>query len=157
MIINKNSWHYKLVTNVTFRDSYRGSVPQNLCPYFRAVMYRVVFFATILTALCGMLIGMCWPAAAHLLTSIGIGNKILIALTSLGMSVITLGSLVGLAVLIAMGIHKLVTKFQHWRYVRYESKLKEKQSPDYVEPEKGIINAFLTAKHNKICPKLEFK
>lgn len=146
MEINKNSWHFKLV-NEFFTP------PTNLCPYVRKVLASMglaVFFCCICVLLFGIVVGV--PG-------------------------IFLGSLVGYIVtgvihadIVIFGVLQVIyLVYLHWLgmeaygdYRDFWVSLKDKifsRKPEKpkVHKEPSIFVEYVKAKHDKICPNLEFK
>lgn len=162
MNINVNSWHYRLVKNVTFRDSRRGHVPTSLCPYFRAVMYRVLFFTTVISGLIALFTAMGWPIGLAVMAKIGISG----IFGLIGAGIVSCASIVGIfaigvgsAICVAIGIAKIVEKIgeirRDRRWAREDKKREDLKNG--IEPKQpSIVIAFLKAKHDAVCPNLEF-
>lgn len=159
MKINEESWHYRLIKFVTFRDSQSGRVPTSLCPYVRAVFYRLAFFGTVASGLCALLIGLFYTPMAITLAGVGITNVVLVAISSFVASVVILGGLLAVVVGLGIGIAKLLDYIMEKRRDKAWAKI-DKQREDaangILPPEPGLIKAFLQSKHDKICPKLTF-
>lgn len=151
MNISTNSWHYKLVKN-TFTTS--KGVPKSLCPYFRAVMYRVIFFSAAAVGLTLMLGNMMLPAmiawgATGIWAYVG----------SFFGSIIFLGAILGTGFSIIFGGTWLWQKVEEWRDDRkYAKQVKDEEDrAKGIEPEQpNIVFAFVKANHEKICPTLNF-
>lgn len=151
MNINVNSWHYKLVKN-TFTTS--KGVPRSLCPYMRAVLYRIMFFGVTGTGLTLML--------SNLLVDpmIGLGIAGIWAyVASFFASIVMLTLILGGACAVVFGGVWCVQRIQDWWSDRkYDKELeRERLKEQGIEPKpENIVWAFVKAKHNKICPTLNF-
>lgn len=151
MNINVNSWHYKLVKN-TFTTS--KGVPRSLCPYMRAVLYRIMFFGVTGTGLTLML--------SNLLVDpmIGLGIAGLWAyVASFFASIVMLAVILGGACAIVFGGVWVYQRIQDWWEDRkYDKELeRERLKEQGIEPKQpNIVFAFVKAKHDKICPTLNF-
>lgn len=159
MKINEKSWHYRLIKFITFRDSQAGRVPTSLCPYVRAVFYRLAFFGSVAFGLCALLIGLFYTPMAITLAGVGITNVVLVAISSLVASVVVLGSVLTAIVALSIGIAKLVDYITEKRRDKAWAKI-DKQREDaangILPPEPGLIKSYLQSKHDKICPTLTF-
>lgn len=155
MNINVNSWHYKLVKN-TFTTS--KGVPRSLCPYMRAVLYRVMFFGAAATGLTLML--------SNLLVDpmIGLGITGLWAyVASFFASIVVLGGILVAACAVVFGCVWAYQRISEWWVDRrYDKKIErlQKEAKDRengIEPKpENIVWAFVKAKHEKFCPSLNF-
>lgn len=156
MNINTNSWHYKLVKN-TFHSPGK-SVPTSLCPYFRAVVYRLGFFGAIITGLTIMLSNMI------LEPMIGWGIAGIWAyVASFFASIVILGTILAGACTIVFGGVWAWQKIENWWDDRKYDKALERERKEAEDRENGIepkapniVFAFVKAKHEKICPTLTF-
>ncbi|UIW11387.1 MAG: hypothetical protein [Enterobacter phage ENC9] len=151
MNINTNSWHYKLVKN-TFTTS--KGVPRSLCPYMRAVLYRIMFFGVTGTGLTLML--------SNLLVDpmIGLGIAGIWAyVASFFASIVMLAVILGGACAIVFGGVWVYQRIQDWWEDRkYDKELeRERLKEQGIEPKQpNIVFAFVKAKHDKFCPTLNF-
>ena len=151
MNINVNSWHYKLVKN-TFTSS--KGVPRSLCPYMRAVLYRVMFFGVAASALTLML--------SNLLVEpmVGLGIAGLWAyVASFFASIVMLTLILGAACGILFGGVWCVQRIQEWWYDKKIERLQKEveDRANGIEPKpENIVWAFVKAKHDQICPTLNF-
>lgn len=151
MNINTTSWHYKLVKN-TFTTS--KGVPRSLCPYMRAVLYRIMFFGVTGTGLTLML--------SNLLVDpmIGLGIAGIWAyVASFFASIVMLAVILGGACAIVFGGVWVYQRIQDWWEDRkYDKELeRERLKEQGIEPKQpNIVFAFVKAKHDKFCPTLNF-
>lgn len=150
MEISKNSQTYKFVEK--WWDS---AVPMNLCPFVRRVMYTYVIF-TVLAFLCGLTFGL-----APIMTGAAFYQYLFndIPMSSHGPF--------GMWYFF-MAIEACIMAVFAYFYITEETKVGEKVkevTEEYFEPiikatktikEKSIIWQWFKAKHEKICPKLEF-
>lgn len=162
MNINTNSWHYRLVKNVTFRDSHRGHVPTSLCPYFRAVMYRVLFFTVVISGVVIMLGAMGNPIGISMMAFVGATGLVAkIGAAVAGFFAMTgiFATLIGVAVAGGFGIAKISEKIGEIRrernYAKYKQELEDIKN-GIEPPAPGLLKAWFTAKHDAVCPTLEF-
>lgn len=137
MVININSWHYRLLQFLDFRT------PVNLCPYF----WKVI--AAIITAFAGMF-------AIALLASSAIFSLIYlfypIPLTELSEVLLLLGIAEWLVFLVIMSI-----VVWHYGRERYDEWRSQQPVVDRPPKEPNIIVEFFKAKHEKVCPRLQFR
>lgn len=146
MIINKNSWHYKIASG--FGSEW---APTNLCPYVRRVLLRLIGYLGLLIVICAV----CWlagfPVAISLFAWCGIALgpwSSLIPAVTIGAIIlpIVLGSIFAFAVGIVLGSTKLKNKI--------EDRFIERRAAGI---EDNIVVAYVKAKHSKICPVLDFE
>lgn len=146
MIINKNSWHYKIASG--FGSEW---APQNLCPYVRRVLFRCLGYLGVICLACAV----CWlaglPIALNLFAWCGIALgpwSSLIPAITIGAIIlpIIIGSIAGFAFSLVFGFSKLKNKI--------EDKAEERKAAGI---EDNIVVAYVKAKHSKICPVLDFE
>lgn len=162
MNINVKSWHYRLVKNVTFRDSIRGQVPTSLCPYMRAVMYRVLFFIVAGSFVTFMIGAMGNPLGVSMMAYIGatglaatIGAAVAGFFAMLGILAVVLGIAASIGVGIAVAVGKIGEIRRDRRWAR-EAKEQEDLDNGITPPAPGLLKSWFIAKHDAVCPNLEF-
>lgn len=155
MNINVNSWHYRFI-----RSSFNGNVAPatNLCPYVRQLVWASLkaFLVTFVVLLISGLAGMWASDLINTFFALGLSPTALIALAIIP-GALTVATIVGACGLIGFGIYKVTEYYENRKSDKMYEILKAKQEGTWVEPEVGLIRSYLTAKHDKICPKLEFK
>lgn len=162
MNINTKSWHYRLIKTISFRDSQRGIVPTSLCPYMRAVMYRVLFLAIVIIGVTTLLGVMGNPIGITLMASLGISGlagTIGAAVAGFFAMVAILAAVIGVAVGGGIGIAAIATKVGEIRRERKWARLEkeiEDRANGIIPPEPGLFKAWFSAKHDAICPTLTF-
>lgn len=131
-VINKTSWHYRYLI-------YSGICPiADWCPYWRQVVGTIImhiFTAFIVT------IALFW--LSYPVLQIFFGSDVIFACLS-GMFWIGVG----------------VIAQDHFKQYTYNKTflLKPKEWKEPEEPkDPGLISMWLKAKHDKICPRIEFK
>lgn len=144
MIINKKSWHYRLVTAGS------NKAPVNLCPYVRRLLWVIL----------------CWIGVAFFVTLAGLGigttliPHIFPAFTS-GVAFLVVSGVVGVLLFsaivvavigIAIGVAFSMKKYEEYK----ENKEIERAISGVPLKPKSLLVAWIEAKHNKICPSLEF-
>lgn len=155
MNINVNSWHYKLVKN-TFTSS--KGVPRSLCPYVRAVIYRVLFLSAVGTGLTIMLSNMLLePMIAWGATGVWayvasfFGSILFLAVILAGACAVVFG-----------GVWAWQRISEWWSDRKYDKKVERERQAEIdrangIEPKQpNIVWAFVKAKHDKFCPTLNF-
>ena len=132
MKINKNSWHYKLSTSFE-----RPWVADNLCAYMRQVLLGVFLLAIV-----GILLLVLSLMAIAMVVSIFITPPSLFAAIFICFLWIVVGFMVRRIALdfLPRG-SKLLT-------IIYDGKTSG--------GEDNIVTAYIKAKHNKVCPTLDF-
>ncbi|AHY25069.1 membrane protein [Pectobacterium bacteriophage PM2] len=160
MNINTKSWHYRLISAITFRDSRRGKVPTSLCPYFRAVVYRIAFIIAT-TSIGGFILGLFGEGAAVYLSSLaGITmGPVASIIAGIPFGIILFAFIIGTVYGLLMGLSKIVGKIVV-AYEDYQDKKLDKEIEDRkngVKPkEPGLIMSFIKSNHDKVCPTLTF-
>ena len=141
MNINKDSWHYRLLME------FGGSAPSNLCPYVRKVISALVafgmmfFLGACLTAFIGLGLG---SIAGYIVTGI--------LLPSAVMSLVILALVLIAAHFLAMGNHGSYRDFILYPFRKVSSGVMENKGTK----EPRIFVEYIKAKHNKLCPTLDF-
>lgn len=134
MKINTDSWHYKFIDTVDTTHLHK----KNLCPYVRQLLKCM--FLTLIGVVVGVVLGI--ALGFFLLTPIfawSIGFDVVQAF------LLSIGWLVVGAV--------TLKQCRGWR-VSWNKNLFTLPTRQPREP--GIFSIWLTAKHDKICPSLEF-
>lgn len=139
MIINRNSWHYKLMD-----DALDLNVPRSLCPYVRKLVFTLGVLAGL--AMCAL-----WFVAALICAPLGWFGVIDFPTSGNDQTVWEFLALFGTAMwgviaILACG-GGLVELRKRQEAKRYYSESKEP----------GLIRSYWKAVHDKVCPMLEFK
>lgn len=149
MIINRNSWHYKVAAMGTFDCD----IPRNLCPYF----WLVAFKCFMLFAGFSALTLLSWAVGVDLAT--WLFAQVGVTLTNLGAAIpgiligaIGIASFIGIGLSIAFGIYKLKERVKEKREEKRQAKI---EAGEEIKP--SLVIEFMKAKHEKVCPRLEFK
>lgn len=159
MNIDMNSWHYRF--NKTFMND-SGAIPKSLCPYFWATAGRLIV-ASLGISILTMIMFLVGFIAMMGLNEAGLTNVISTALTShelmaiwmypvvilVGIICVALciGGLLGLLIMLIT----LVSVIGMARKKYTGLTVKER-----IDASDNIAIAYIRAKHNKICPKLNF-
>ncbi len=154
MNINKTSWHYAIASKGPHEHS---SVPANLCPYMRRVVVTLAIYILLLVCATGTV------PTAYMLFTYGPASE-WPEISSLLFSLWTMGGFLGLIILAVVALlgcafaidHFIVTPYKEAKRERARVALESGQLSELREPEPSIISAWLKAKHDKICPQLEF-
>lgn len=147
MIINKNSWHYRLASSNNILD-----VPKNLCPYVRVVLFKsiILLFGIFVSGFIFTVIG------TGIVIKFGLSG-ILFWVSSFICGLIAVVAIIGFVVGAVIG-----TMFIHEKWKERKNKKKldivnaRISAGLYPEPPKSLMREWLDAKHDKICPTLEF-
>lgn len=130
MYINKDSWHYKLVIMV-------GLWPKkNLCPYMRQIVGAACILFLMFIMVLFIALWLSWPILQFF------------TLSSILFSVLSGFIYLGLG-------HFLLSWVKE--YTRYKTFWLKPKSPEINEKEARLLTLWLRAKHDKVCPKIEFK
>jgi hypothetical protein len=135
MIINQNSWHYKVVKS--FRSDWE--IPDNLCSYVRSLFFRligIVFIAACVVS----------SVAVWFLPEVNETSSFLVRIVHV------LGSITVTLVVVALAIFSITGIAWLWyEYVR------PKFSKYFSNKKPGVFIQYIKDKHGKICRNLEFK
>ncbi|QSL99191.1 hypothetical protein [Escherichia phage vB-Eco-KMB38] len=155
MIINENSWHYKIYA--AFNSTWNR--PKTLCAYF---------WKTFIPVLAVSIIGFAILAAATI-----IGQEILtkffvfsslwtLVPASIGIGILTISVMVLIAVGAVIGPSWLLDKYNDRKYYKEieliaqnQERIKNGLGP--IERKKSLIGEYLKARKEKVCPTLEYK
>lgn len=155
MNINVNSWHYRFI-----RSSFNGnSMPAtNLCPYVRQLVWACIkaFLVTFVILFISSLAGFWASYLINTFFGLQLSQVAFFALAIIP-GALTVALIVGTSALIGFGLYKVTEYFENRKSDKMYAIMQAKQDGTWVEPEVGLIRAYLTAKHDKICPKLDFK
>jgi hypothetical protein len=150
MQINKDSWHYNLVT---MNGAERA--PHSLCPYFWKGVWHafLLLFAVCAVVFVGWACGI--DLATWLFAQCGVILSSAVAFVP-GMIIgwILLAAIFGTIFCIGYGIYRVV---QSRKEKKEDEKWEAIRNGTYVEPQPNIIIAFIKARKEKFCPTLEFK
>jgi len=133
MIINKNSWHYKLVCHF----SSGWAVPDSLCPYVRALILYMLLCVVMAFGAIALVVVFIWGPIQTWLGWAG--------LMQLNENQYTAG-------IVVHGIY--VMGFLSWLTKKFWIDKPTKTSPP---KEPSIFMEYLKAKKQKLCPMLTFK
>ena len=152
MFINRNAWHYKAIRKL---DRYPE---QNLCPYVRQVIYACatwVFFA-ILAIIIGtvLLITLSYPVTQLFFTSIPMVISSVLLYIFIGVVVLKWYRDEGPYYLHRPRANKSWFWRTDWLHIDLFGWLPEREPRPCKPP--GLVRSYLRAKHDKICPHLDF-
>lgn len=155
MIINENSWHYKIYA--AFNSTWNR--PKTLCAYF---------WKTFIPVLAVSIIGFAILAAAMI-----IGHEILIKFfifsslwtlvpASIGIGILIISVMVLIAVGAVIGPSWLLDKYNDRKYYKEieliaQNQERIKNGLEPIERKKSLIGEYLKARKEKVCPTLEYK
>lgn len=165
MKMNENTWHGHIIS--TYTDS-RPQYIENLCPYVRKVIKGCFNILGIIIAISffTFLLGGGTLATMHAMITMGIGNGFHFIMTNVAFYGI--GFFFTALLMFAIGgtlIYEMVwTPFIDYRRDQRRAKLVAKRAAAHrgeiefeeIEEKPSLIMAWLRAKHDKICPKLEW-
>ena len=131
MNISKKSWHYKFLKFMAVEES---AIPENLCPYVRILIFKIILlvFFTLLSFMLMCIVG---EKLNNILFNFSFGSALDLFIHffvgAIGTAVFSVGAVSTLALI------------------------------DYIKNRKttkvGVVSTYIKAKHDKICPKIEFK
>lgn len=155
MIINENSWHYKIYA--AFNSTWNR--PKTLCAYF---------WKTFIPVLAVSIIGFAILSAATI-----IGQEILtkffvfsslwtLVPASIGIGILTISVMVLIAVGAVIGPSWLLDKYNDRKYYKEieliaQNQERIKNGLEPIERKKSLIGEYLKARKEKVCPTLEYK
>lgn len=135
MVINKNSWHYKLVE---FGANSRFDISDNLCTYFWQLVRGFLLSIVALAFVCLLICAICFMLAAPF-----------ISLIMFEAVFVSIGWIIS-GYIIKFAFHDTISE-NHYLMIDVFAKLKPK------ERKPSIITEYLKAKKQKICPTITFE
>lgn len=153
MIINRNSWHYKLA----ILGDNEWSLPKTLCPYFWYVVFKL-FLVSVVTFTLGAaawLIGV--PIITPILGLMGITLSAgAVAVPALFTGILTFALIFGSAFLFWMGVAWLKeTIKEKLRQRRWAKAVADEEAGIVREP--SVFVEFIKTRKSKMCPFVEYK
>lgn len=155
MIINENSWHFKIYA--AFNSTWNR--PKTLCAYF---------WKTFIPVLAVSIVGFATLAGAAI-----IGQEILtkffvfsslwtLVPASIGIGILTISVMVLIAVGAVIGPSWLLDKYNDRKYYKEiefiaQNQERIKNGLEPIERKKSLIGEYLKARKEKVCPTLEYK
>lgn len=155
MIINENSWHFKIYA--AFNSTWNR--PKTLCAYF---------WKTFIPVLAVSIIGFAILAAVTI-----IGQEILtkffvfsslwtLVPASIGVGVLFIALCVGISIVLVLGIPWLIDLYRERKYYKEVELIAQNQERiknglEPIERKKSLIGEYLKARKEKVCPTLEYK
>lgn len=155
MIINENSWHFKIYA--AFNSTWNR--PKTLCAYF---------WKTLIPVLAASIIGFAILAAVTI-----IGQEILtkffvfsslwtLVPASIGVGVLFIALCVGISIVLVLGIPWLIDLYRERKYYKEieliaQNQERIKNGLEPIERKKSLIGEYLKARKEKVCPTLEYK
>ncbi|AIA80050.1 membrane protein [Escherichia phage vB_EcoM_JS09] len=155
MIINENSWHFKIYA--MFNSTWNR--PKTLCAYF---------WKTFIPVLAVSIVGFATLAGAAI-----IGQEILtkffvfsslwtLVPASIGIGILTISVMVLIAVGLVIGPSWLLDKYNDRKYYKEieliaQNQERIKNGLEPIERKKSLIGEYLKARKEKVCPTLEYK
>ena len=148
MKVNKNSWHYRAITEETLGLTGVGSynVSRSLCIYFWQVVISVVFKGFLLLVMLPSLLSLfvVMPLVSVVGTLVT-GNLVQ---GDTGLIVLLAEALSVLIGILLWGYFTLVDKYRDYNY--------KKLLQDPIDKEPSLVGQYIKAKKDKICPIIEF-
>lgn len=155
MIINENSWHFKLYA--VFNSTWNR--PKTLCAYF---------WKTLIPVLAVSIIGFAILAAVTI-----IGQEILtkffvfsslwsLVPASIGVGILMVAVMAFIATGLVIGPSWLLDKYNDRKYYKEiefiaQNQERIKNGLEPIERKKSLIGEYLKARKEKVCPTLEYK
>ncbi|XAO15008.1 hypothetical protein [Escherichia phage FL18] len=155
MIINENSWHFKIYT--AFNSTWNR--PKTLCAYF---------WKTLIPVLAASIIGFAILAAVTI-----IGQEILtkffvfsslwtLVPASIGVGILMVAVMAFIATGLVIGPSWLLDKYNDRKYYKEieliaQNQERIKNGLEPIERKKSLIGEYLKARKEKVCPTLEYK
>mgnify|MGYP000427424455 CR=1 FL=1 len=148
MKVNKNSWHYRAITEETLGVTGVGSnfVSSSLCIYFWQVVSSIVFKGAVLLGVLPVVlaVSVVLPLSS-LVGSMVTGN---IIGGDLGLIILLAEMVATMVGLLLLGCGALIDKYRDYRY--------EKFMEEPIDKEPSLVAQYIKAKKDKICPIIEF-
>lgn len=159
MNIDMNSWHYRF--NKWFLNN-SGTLPQNLCPYFWATVGRLGIISCLIggVTLIAFLSGI---ATMIGIQDFGLTNIIGNALESNSVTLwmypvfVIVGAMtIAISFLLSVGAIFIMTLISSGINSLRNNKYKGLTIAERLESSDNLVIAFLSSKHKKVCPTLNF-
>tara|TARA_B100000700_G_C14978708_1_gene825222 strand:- start:759 stop:1199 length:441 start_codon:yes stop_codon:yes gene_type:complete len=141
--INTDSWHYKLIMR------YLSEPPKSLCVYPYTVIFFMALTAVIIAVLCTVAFLACYAVVTPLLVMFDVMD--MSWKTNVSAVFVTIAS-VYIGFVLFHSYYK--ERIRVYKYKKYY----EKYGGDAIQEAKqpNIVLAYLKAKKEKICPKIEY-
>lgn len=149
MNINKNSWHYRIVAS----GETDKKIPTNLCPYIRRLIFKSAFFL-----LFAFVVGFVFTGAGSgMLTPLGWFSGAVFWIASFIAGAVVICGAIAAVIGGGIGIAYGTVKYKERKTEKKRQKEKARVAAG-LEPEepKSLAREWFDAKHDKICPTLEF-
>ena len=155
MIINENSWHFKIYA--MFNSTWNR--PKTLCAYF---------WKTLIPVLAVSIIGFAILAAVviigqEFLTRFFVFSSLwTLVPASIGVGILMVAVMAFIAVGLVIGPSWLLDKYNDRKYYKEieliaQNQERIKNGLEPIERKKSLIGEYLKARKEKICPTLEYK
>lgn len=155
MIINENSWHYKLFK--LFNDEWQR--PKTLCTYFWSIVIPT-FFVSIFG--CAILVGLTIICAESLQHWIIFSSLWTLLPSAFILALLVVLLIIGLSVGLFVIPAHLHEKYKNYKWkkdyaLHIENIDRKNKGLPPIQPKKSIIIEFLKARKAKMCPIIEYK
>lgn len=150
MIINKNSWHYRFLK---FGQNSFYEVPTSLCPYVRQIVFKAIFYL-FLAFIMGVFF---FVAGTSVLAKFAVPVGLLYWVGGFALGAAIVAAAIGSIVGGIFGSMFLTEKYKERKSEKRTAEMKKRMEAGLdPEPPKTLMREWIDAKHNKICPTLEF-
>ena len=153
MIINRNSWHYK----VAMLGDNEFALPKTLCPYFWYVVFKLFMVSTVTVAVSvgSWLIGL--PVIGKILSLMGITlSKAGLTIPAVLTGILIIALVVGTGFLCVMGVSWLKDGFKEKMRERRWAKAQAAEEAG-VALEPNVLVEYIKTRKSKMCPIIEYE
>ncbi|EMC9886198.1 hypothetical protein VO467_000575 [Shigella sonnei] len=155
MIINENSWHFKIYA--AFNSTWNR--PKTLCAYFWKTLIPVLSVSIIGFAILAAVV----IIGQEILTKFFVFSSLwTLVPASIGVGILTISVMVLIAVGAVIGPSWLLDKYNDRKYYKEieliaQNQERIKNGLEPIERKKSLIGEYLKARKEKVCPTLEYK
>lgn len=150
MIINKNSWHYRFLT---YGENAFFEVPESLCPYVRKIVIKALIYVFL-----ALIVGFFFfVVGTSVLAKFAVPVGLLYWVGGFALGAVIICGIIAAVVGAGFGAYYLYTKWKERKETKRRAEMKERINAGLdPEPPKTLMREWIDAKHDKICPTLEF-
>lgn len=149
MIINKNSWHYRFLkfADASFKE------PKSLCPYVRQIVIKAIFCSFLVFIMGFFFVVVGTSVLAKFAVPVGLAYWVGGFALGAAIVAVAIGAIVGGI----FGLMFLTEKYKERKSEKRTAEMKKRMEAGLdPEPPKTLMREWIDAKHDKICPTLEF-
>lgn len=150
MIINKNSWHYRFLT---YGENAFFEVPESLCPYVRKIVIKALIYVFL-----ALIVGFFFVVVGtSVLAKFAVPVGLLYWVGGFALGAVIICGAIAAVVGGIFGAMFLTEKYKKRKSEKRIAEMKKRRDAGLdPEPPKTLMREWIDAKHDKICPTLEF-